>query len=77
MDHKQEEKRVELTAEVWKAMTERKSSEFFLPNERDADELRRPENSENPFPLAYNEQAARKPIRQEVQKTPGCLGLAL
>lgn len=55
---------VELTAEVWKAMTERKSSEFFLPKERDADELRKPENSVNLFPFACKQQATR-PIREK------------
>lgn len=35
-------------------MTERKSSEFFLPNETEA-ELRRPENSAKPFPFACAE----------------------
>ena len=44
-----------LTAEVWKAMTERKSSEeVFLANGREADELRSPAKSENPFPFACN-----------------------
>ena len=42
----------ELTAEVWKAMTEWKSSEAFLERGRYPDELRKPENSENPFPFA-------------------------
>lgn len=43
----------ELTAEVWKAMTERKSSEVLLAKGRQVDELRSPENSPNPFPLAW------------------------
>lgn len=42
-----------LTAEVWKEMTENKSSEVFLPKGRQADEVRRPENSANPFPFAW------------------------
>ena len=34
-------------------MTENKSSDVFLEKERQADELRRPENSANPFPFAW------------------------
>lgn len=43
-----------LTAEVWKAMTETKSSDevVFLPKGTLQVELRRPEKSENPFPVA-------------------------
>lgn len=41
-----------LTAEVWKATTETKSSDVFFVKGRKADELRRPEKSVNPFPLA-------------------------
>ena len=48
----QRKQRKELTAEVWKATTERKSSEVFLLKERQAEELRSPENSANPFPFA-------------------------
>lgn len=40
--------KMKLTAEVWMAITENKSSEDLRANGREADELRRPENSENP-----------------------------
>lgn len=51
MPVKEQKERVKLTAEVWKATMEMKSSEVFLENVRQADELRRPANSENPLPL--------------------------
>ena len=39
---------LKLTAEVWKAITESKSSEVLRGKGREAAELRRPANSENP-----------------------------
>lgn len=45
--------KMKLTAEVWKDTTETKSSEVLLAKGRKAEELRRPENSVNPFPFAW------------------------
>uniref|UniRef100_A0A6N2M8K3 Uncharacterized protein n=1 Tax=Salix viminalis TaxID=40686 RepID=A0A6N2M8K3_SALVM len=61
--HVSEDNATELTAEVWKATAETKSSDVFLAKGRKADELRRPEKSVNPFPLA-----CIKPSVQEAQE---------
>lgn len=41
--------KLKLTAEVWKVITETKSSDVFRAKGREAAELRRPANSENPW----------------------------